>query len=98
IIALEPRIAEVHGNRGNALGHLKRHAEALAAFDTALRLQPDLAEARLGRGNTLFQLRRYEQALAAYDSAIAANRSLDMAWLGRAPPPAALVRLLQGHD
>ena len=67
IIALEPRIAEVHGNRGNALGHLKRHEEALAAFDMALRLQPDLAEARLGRGNTLFQLRRYEQALAAYD-------------------------------
>jgi protein O-GlcNAc transferase len=92
IIALEPRIAEVHGNRGNALGHLKRHEEALAAFDMALRLQPDLAEARLGRGNTLFQLRRYEQALAAYDSAIAANRSLEMAWLGRAATLADLFR------
>jgi protein O-GlcNAc transferase len=92
IIAVEPRIAEVHGNRGNALGHLKRHEEALAAFDMALRLQPDLAEARLGRGNTLFQLRRYEQALAAYDSAIAADRSLAMAWLGRAATLADLVR------
>jgi predicted O-linked N-acetylglucosamine transferase (SPINDLY family) len=92
IIALEPRIAEVHGNRGNALGHLKRHEEALAAFDMALRLQPDLAEARLGRGNTLFELRRYEQALAAYDSAIAANRSLEMAWLGRAATLADLFR------
>jgi predicted O-linked N-acetylglucosamine transferase (SPINDLY family) len=92
IIALEPRIAEVHSDRGNALGHLERHEQALAAFDMALRLQPDLAEARLGRGNTLFQLRRYEQALAAYDSAIAAHRSLAMAWLGRAATLADLVR------
>ena len=92
IIALEPRIAEVHGNRGNALGHLKRHEEALAAFDMALRLQPDLAEARLGRGNTLFRLRRYEPALAAYDSAIAANQSLATAWLGRAATLADLFR------
>jgi protein O-GlcNAc transferase len=92
IIALEPRIAEVHSDRGNALGHLERHEEALAAFDIALRLQPALAEARLGRGNTLFELRRYEQALAAYDSAIAANRSLAMAWLGRAATLADLSR------
>ena len=34
-----------HNNRGNALGDLKRPAEALASYDKAIALKPDYAEA-----------------------------------------------------
>jgi protein O-GlcNAc transferase len=39
--------------------HLKRHDEALAAYDKALSLSPRLAAAWLGRGNAFNELKRY---------------------------------------
>ena len=47
-IALDPNYAEAHLNRGVAYGQLKRHDEAIAAFDRALRLNPNLPNAWLG--------------------------------------------------
>src|SRR5262249_40637460 len=70
IIALEPRIAEVHSNRAQALNGLGRFAEALASCDRAAALQPQLADAHVNRGNALVRLKRHREALDAYDAAL----------------------------
>src|SRR5262249_59610227 len=44
IIALEPRNAEVHNNRGLVLHRLARPAEALISCDRALPLSPNLRD------------------------------------------------------
>ena len=69
--------------RGNAVFHLKRYEEALAACGKALALKPDLAEAWLGRGNVLAALKRHDDAFAAYDKALALKPDLAESWLGR---------------
>ena len=45
---------------------LKRHQEALAAYERAAALEPDLAEAWLGRGNVFGELKRFDEALVGY--------------------------------
>ena len=49
---------------------LKRHEDALASFDRALRIRPDYAAAHGGRGNVLLTLGRSEEALASCDAAL----------------------------
>lgn len=41
--------ADAHYNRGNALAHLNRFEEALAAYDAALAQQPDMEDAKANR-------------------------------------------------
>jgi predicted O-linked N-acetylglucosamine transferase (SPINDLY family) len=53
------------------LNALKRHDEALAAFDRVLAIMPELPAALNYRGNTLVQLGRLEEALAAFDRTLA---------------------------
>ncbi len=48
-IALHPRQADAHNLQGFILNLLKRHDEAIAAFDRALKLQPDFRAARINR-------------------------------------------------
>ena len=83
IIALEPRIPEVHNNRGLALRNLARIPEALASYDRALELSPDLCDAHLNRGNALQALGRHDEALASYDRALAIDPDRAAAHLGR---------------
>jgi tetratricopeptide (TPR) repeat protein len=59
------------GKRGNALDELKRHDEALVAYDKALGLYPHFPAAWHGRGNALSALKRCDEALAAYERALA---------------------------
>ena len=54
-------------NKGVALRNLKRHAEALAAFDQAIRLDPNYARTYSNKGNALTDLKRHAEALAAFE-------------------------------
>ena len=47
-----------------------RFADALASFDSALRLNPNVAEIHSGRGNALRELKRLDEALASFDKAL----------------------------
>lgn len=69
-LAINPNVAQVHNNRGNALKELNRFEEALASFDQAISLQSSYADAYLNRGNTLKALKRLDEALMSYDQAL----------------------------
>ncbi len=71
-VALAPRHAEAHLNRGIALGRLERHQDAVAAFDAAAALSPGHPLVQYNRGLSLFNLGRYADAVAAYDRTLAA--------------------------
>ena len=81
--ALNPEFGNAHANRGNALHHLGRPDDALAAYERALALTPDVAEAWLGRGNALGTLKRFNEALTAYERALTLRPDFPEAWLGR---------------
>jgi predicted TPR repeat methyltransferase len=83
IAALEPRIAEVHNNRGLILHRLARPAEALASCEQAIALSPGMSDAHVNRGNALSVLGRRDEALAAYDQALALSPDRAEAQLGR---------------
>ena len=59
-----------HSNLGNALNGMGCQDDALAAYDTALRLRSDYADAHYNRGNVLQDMARLDDALAAYDTAL----------------------------
>ena len=76
LTALEPAAANsrhptVDVIRGNALAGLKRHDEALFAYDSAIAVPPPNVQALSGRGYVLSELGRYEEALASLDDALA---------------------------
>jgi predicted TPR repeat methyltransferase len=83
ITAIEPRLAEVHNNRGLLLHRLARPAEALASCDRAITLASDLIGAHVNRGNALSALGRRGEALAAYDQALELRPDQAEAHLGR---------------
>jgi predicted TPR repeat methyltransferase len=83
IIALEPRIAEAHNNRGLMLHQLARPAEALESCDRAIALSPNLSDAHVNRGNALHALGRRDDALAAYEHALVLSPNRVEAHLGR---------------
>ena len=60
--------AAVHN--GNELFRLGRFEDAVAAFDTALRIDPGNRDALYNRGNALFNLRCFADALAGYDEVL----------------------------
>jgi Tetratricopeptide repeat len=63
-------------NRGNVLIRLKRAAEALESYDTALALEPDHAAGLTDRGIALTLLDRFDEALACHDRALSLQPSL----------------------
>lgn len=70
-VALDPRRAASHMNRGLVLQHLRRYEDALASYDAAIALDPSSADAHNDRGTALETLGRPEQALASYATAAA---------------------------
>jgi tetratricopeptide (TPR) repeat protein len=67
---MDATFALPHLYRGIALIHLKRHSEALSAFDQALTLQPEFPEALYYRGITYLQEERYDEAITAFNQAL----------------------------
>ena len=59
---------------GNALHAMKRHEDAIAQYERAIRLKPDHV-AYTNRGNALAALKRHAAALQSYDTAIALDAS-----------------------
>ena len=67
-------------NLAMVLGHLGRHAEAVAAAGRALALRPDYPEASNNLGVSLDRLGRRGQAVAAFGRAVAARPDYAEAW------------------
>ena len=82
-IAIEPNVAEMHGNLGASLHQLKRYGDAVASCDKAIALKPDYVEAYNSRGVALKEMRRLEDALSSYDKAIALKRDFVSAYYNR---------------
>jgi protein O-GlcNAc transferase len=72
-LAIDPRAAPAHNNRGVVLAALMRLEEAIASYDHAIALAPGYVDALINRGNALKDLGRLQQALASYDRALALN-------------------------
>jgi protein O-GlcNAc transferase len=66
-----PTSPQVLLNHGNVLDAMKRHDEALANFDEAIRRKKSFAEAHCNRGAALTALERYDEALESFKRAIA---------------------------
>ncbi len=69
-IAINPKIASYHNNRGLVYEALKRFDESIMSFDKAIELQPDLAEAYFNRGIVQKQLKQFKPAVVSYNKAI----------------------------
>jgi tetratricopeptide (TPR) repeat protein len=69
-LALDPKAANAHHNRGAVLLKLQRLDQAIAAFDCAIALKPDFAEAHNDRACALSDQKKPEEALAAYEKAL----------------------------
>jgi hypothetical protein len=53
------KIPEIHNNRGNALMNMRRPAEALKAYQEAVRIRPDYADAHVGIAMAQLMLGNY---------------------------------------
>jgi tetratricopeptide (TPR) repeat protein len=60
-------LADDHANRGRILHRQKRYADALAAYEAALKLQPDNRTVERLRADTLLALGRGAEAVQAFD-------------------------------
>ena len=66
-------ISDAYNERGRAKAGLKRMAEALEDFNTALKLDPDNGDAHFNRGTVYFEQKKYDLALKDFDAAVADN-------------------------
>ncbi len=84
MVELAPENPKSHVMLGTVLQRLKRHDEAIAAFNQALTLDPNNPDALNGRGTALFNgKQQYREALADFDRAIAVQPNSGMVYLNR---------------
>lgn len=69
-ISLQDHSSEAWSNLGMALTGMKRHDEALPAYDRAFSYNPANPWARFNQALTLFELKRFDEALAACEQAL----------------------------
>lgn len=62
--------AEMWNNKGVALEKAGKYAEAIKAYDQAIKLNPKYIEAWNNKGVALFNLGRYEVSIRVYEQAI----------------------------
>jgi tetratricopeptide (TPR) repeat protein len=80
VLDADPSLPDVHYFRGEALRHLDRIGEALAAYDSAVTRAPEFAPAYLGRGRAMLT-RDPEAAATDFSRAIDVDPSLIEAYL-----------------
>jgi tetratricopeptide (TPR) repeat protein len=69
-LEIDPQVAELHYLDGERLkGEPGRLREAMAAYETAVRLRPDYAEARMALGIQMLAGANYQEALAHFQEA-----------------------------
>ena len=82
-VALDPKYANAHCNRGVVLQRLNRFEEALASYAQTVALHPEDALAHYNAGTLLRELQRPEAALASFARAIAASPTYAAAFYNR---------------
>ena len=68
--ALQPELADIHNNLGNALREQGKFDEAVASYQQALRIKPDFAHAWNNLGIVLAQKGQLSEAVAAFHKAL----------------------------
>jgi tetratricopeptide (TPR) repeat protein len=76
--------------RGRLLLQARKHADALASFDDALRRRKDHPLAQRLRADALFQLGRYKEVVEAFDHYLETGKPLESVYRGRGLAHAAL--------
>jgi serine/threonine protein kinase/tetratricopeptide (TPR) repeat protein len=79
----DPRVADDHVERGRLLLREKKYADALAAFDAALRLNTEHSLGQRLRAETLFQLGRYQEVVEAFNRYLVKGKPLESVYRGR---------------
>lgn len=69
-IALTPHYPDLHFHLGMAYARCKQWENAIAAFDTALRINPAFARAHLQRGIVLYKSGQHEEGLLSVEKAV----------------------------
>jgi predicted O-linked N-acetylglucosamine transferase (SPINDLY family) len=82
-VAVEPRSAKAHLNRGVVLYALQRFEEAAACYRRAIALDPGYAVAMNNLGNVCLVLNRLDEAIENYDKALAVKPDFANAWYNR---------------
>jgi tetratricopeptide (TPR) repeat protein len=72
-VRLNPNLAEIYNNRGNAYADKHDYDKALADYDKALTLKPNLAEAYNNRGLAYSKKGDYDRAIVDYNKGISLN-------------------------
>jgi protein O-GlcNAc transferase len=78
-VAIDPRMAEAHNDRGAILAADGSPAEALACFERAVELRPDYVEARNNLGRALASAGRLREATAQFEQVLSAAPSSPLA-------------------
>ena len=68
-------------NQGSSLLQQQRYAEALKAFEQAIRLNSNSAEAWEGQGAALYGLEQYQEASVAFQKAVKLDPKFIAAWV-----------------
>jgi eukaryotic-like serine/threonine-protein kinase len=90
--APSPLLADDYVARGRILHAQRRFADAVAAFDDALRLSPELARAHYFRGESLLALNRFAESEQAFSECLRNGPPFGSALRSRG-----LARVRQGH-
>ena len=71
-VAIDPRMAEAHNDRGAILAANGSLSEALASFERAVELKPDYVDARNNLGRALGSAGRFEEATVQFERVLSA--------------------------